>query len=296
MIKLEDSLVNASYFDEISSKKVVFFSGKGGVGKSALASASALLCHKKGKKVFLVSWNPFDYQARPLPYSQLGIHHLVVNGPDCFKEYAKGILKIEKLVNIIFDSKLMNTFTSAAPGLSEAVIAGKIWDVSDKNPDSIVIVDLPASGHAFSFFSSPIGLKKLFKMGLVHREIERICGMYFSPTTSVQFVTLPEEMPISETLEFRKKLSLQGGFHFAPILINQTLPQLPGQAPLAESLAQLGKKERELFTLFETLQQQEEEAVSALKNNQLEYRKIPRLSCPEWLTTIEAISEELAKL
>ena len=187
------------------------------MGKSALASATALLCQRKNKKVFLVSWNPFDVRARILPFETLGIHHLVLDGPQCFKEYAMGIFKFEKVVETLVQNKVVTTFIQAAPGLSEAVIAGKIWDLTQKNPDAIVLVDLPATGHAFSFFSSPIGLRKLFKMGLVHREIERICEMFFSSQSLVQLVTLPEELPLTETLEFQKKLSAIGTFQFAPV-------------------------------------------------------------------------------
>ncbi|MFM8269513.1 MAG: ArsA-related P-loop ATPase [Pseudomonadota bacterium] len=286
--------MKVSYLDEILSKKVVFFTGKGGVGKSAVASASALFGQRHGKTVYLVSWNPFDQQARPLPYHNLGIPHLLLNGTECFREYAMGILKFEKIVNLIIDNKVVNTFISVAPGLSETVIAGKIWDLSDKNPNALILVDLPASGHALSFFSSPLGLRRLFKMGLVHREIERICEMMLSPTTAIQLVSLPEELPVTETLELKKKLLLLGNFHFNAIFLNQCLPAFPG-TPFTdqEAQSQLEGKSFELFHQYTALQQQESDALSVLNQTGLSVRKIPRLSCPEWITTVEAISEIL---
>lgn len=286
-----------TYADEILSKKVVFFSGKGGVGKSAVASATALLGQRHGKSVFLVSWNPFDQQARPLPYDRLGIPHLILNGTDCFREYALGILKFEKVVNLVLDNKVVNTFISAAPGLSETVIAGKIWDLQDKNPDALILVDLPASGHALSFFSSPLGLRKLFRMGLVHREIERICEMMLSPSTLIQLVSLPEELPVTETLELKNKLLALGAFHFDSVFLNQCLPTFPGRAlTKEESNNFLEGKSRELFAQYQTLIEQESDALSALKQSGLGIRKIPRLICPEWITTVEAISECLEHL
>jgi len=287
-------MVKPSYLEEIISRKVVFFTGKGGVGKSAIASATALLAQRHGKAAFLVSWNPFDQQARPLPYQTLGIPHLLLSGPDCFREYALNILKFEKVVNLVLENKVVNTFISAAPGLTEAVIAGKIWDLSQKNPDAVVLVDLPASGHAVSFFSSPLGLRKLFRMGLVHREIERICEMMLSPSTLIQLLSIPEELSVSETLELKKKLLSLGEFNFSPIFLNQCLPEFPGK-PLSKENAKsaLSGKTHELFNYYSTLLEQESDAFSVLQQAGLGIRKLSRLSCPEWITTVEAISEAL---
>lgn len=289
--------MNHAYFQSVADKKVIFFTGKGGVGKSALASATALLCQRHGKDVFLVSWNPFDYKARPIPFEALGIRHLVLDGPSCFREYLLGIIRFEKLVNLIFDSHVFNTFIAAAPGLTEAVIAGKIWDLTDKHPNAIVLVDLPSSGHTLSFFSSPLGLRRLFKMGLVHREIERICQMYSSPKTLIQFVTLAEELPITETVEFRSKLLEQGTFHCAPILVNQCLPYFSGQAPSEVEIQKSPQPSlRKMVGNYFKLKAQESDALSSLKQSGLTYYTIPRLSNPEWLTTVEGVSKELDKL
>lgn len=286
--------MKSSYLDEIFSKRVIFFTGKGGVGKSALASATALLGQRHGKSVFLISWNPFDQQARPLPYQSLGIPHILLNGTDCFREYALSILKFETVVNLILENKVVRTFVEVAPGLTEAVIAGKIWDLSDKNPEALILVDLPSSGHALSFFSSPLGLRKLFRMGLVHREMERICEMLLSPTTLIQLVSLPEELPVTETLELKTKLISLGTFNFSPIILNQCLPDFPGTALTTESAAnQLNGKALDLFNQYKNLREQEQDALKVLEQSGLTIRKLPRLSCPEWITTVEAICESL---
>lgn len=283
--------MNQPYLQSILDKKVLFFSGKGGVGKSALTSATALLCQRYGKKVFLVSWNPFDAPSRSLPYEALGIEQFVLDGPTCFKEYAVGILKFEKLYDLVFENNIFQTFISVSPGLTETVIAGKIWDLTDKHPEALVLVDLPSSGHAYTFFSSPLGLRKLFRLGLVHRELERICEMFLSPTTLLNFVTLPEELPISETLEFKKKLSSLGPFHFGFTFLNQCLPAFSGKVPQE----MLSGPSLNLFNQYQLLTKQEKEASDILQTTGMSPIKIPRLTCPEWITTVEAISEELDK-
>lgn len=289
--------MSASYLETILRKKVVFFTGKGGVGKSALASATALACQKKSKPVFLVSWNPFDVKARSLPYESLGIQHFVLESTQCFREYALTILKFESLVNLIVGNKVVGKFISAAPGLSEAVIAGKIWDLTTHTTDALVLVDLPSSGHAYSFFSSPLGLRKLFKVGLVHREIERICAMYFSPDTAVQLVTLPEELPTTETIELRKKLMGLGAFSFNPLILNQCLPSFAGERIEPQSAKHsLSKEDLNLVRHFDFLFQQQQEAEKELRSHQIPFLEIPKLTEPEWITTVEAIAELLRTL
>ncbi|NDC26158.1 MAG: hypothetical protein EBZ49_18775 [Proteobacteria bacterium] len=279
------------YLHTLLEKKVVFFTGKGGVGKSALTSATAVLCQRQGKKVFLVSWNPFDTHARSFPYSSLGIEHLVLDGPSCFKEYVLGILKFEKIYDLIFENNVFQTFIAASPGLAETVIAGKIWDLMDKNPQALILVDLPASGHAFTFFSSPLGLRKLFRMGLVHREIERICEMFLSSSTLLNFVTLPEELPLSETLEFKNKLAKLGKINMGFFLLNQCLPQLPGREPVEP----LNNDDQLLLQQYRSYLDQELRAEELLQSAELPQIKLPRLSCPEWITTVEALSRELER-
>lgn len=276
---------------------MVFFTGKGGVGKSALASATALACQKKNKTVFLVSWNPFDTKARSLPYESLGIQHFVLESTQCFKEYALTILKFKSIVDLLVGNKIVSKFISAAPGLSEAVIAGKIWDLTTHAADALVLVDLPSSGHAYSFFSSPLGLRKLFKVGLVHREIERICGMYFSPETAIQLVTLPEELPTTETIELRKKLMGLGSFNFNPLVLNQCLPSFPGERLEPQSAKNgLSPEDLNLVRHFDFLNQQQQEAEKELSSHHIPFLEIPKLTEPEWITTVESIAEHLRTL
>lgn len=284
--------------ETLSQKQVLFFTGKGGVGKSAIACASALLAQRLGRKVFLISWNPFDTQARHYPFSSLGITQLVVDGPSCFKEYARGILKLEKMVDWVLDHKIISAFVSAAPGLSETVIAGKVWDLTDKFPDALVLVDLPSSGHAYSFFSSPIALRRLFRMGIVHREIERICALFQSEKTAIQLVSLPEELPVQETIEFISKIKLLGEFHFTPIFLNQCLPSELTEVSEAElkEVSSQNQQTKELVVRFQILQEQEETALQTFSSQDLNTLKIPRLTTPEWITTVESISQILGGL
>jgi hypothetical protein len=95
-------------------------------------------------------------------------------------------------------------------------------------------------------------------------------------------------------LELKKKLLSLGEFNFSPLFLNQCLPDFPGTPPTKEAAESgLSGQAQELYKHYATLLEQESDAVSVLGNAGLEIRKLPRLSCPEWITTVEAISEAL---
>ena len=127
---------------------MIFFTGKGGTGKTTLAWATALACQRNGLKVAVASWNKYEDEISSTPVQDSNIRWVPLETFSAFKEYALGIVRFEKLYQAVFDNEILKAFIQAAPGLSETVIAGKIWDLWDKKKQDLIIVDLPSSGHA----------------------------------------------------------------------------------------------------------------------------------------------------
>lgn len=216
-----------SFLDDCLNRRIIFFTGKGGVGKSTLSWATALAASRRGLDVAVASWNPYDEQTRP-PLDEFGrITYYPLETLSAFKEYVVKILKFETIYDTVFDNPILKTFLRAAPGLSETVLAGKIWNMADRKDHDLIIVDLPSSGHAYSFFQSPHGVQKVFGMGFVRREAERICQLFESSACRIDLVTLPEELPVAECAELKLKLSSIAPFRFGFLHLNQTLPEIP---------------------------------------------------------------------
>ncbi|MCB0404625.1 MAG: ArsA family ATPase [Bdellovibrionales bacterium] len=215
---------SVSYLSDCLDKKVIFFTGKGGVGKSSLAWATARLAQNHGKKVATVSWSPFDKetQAPPSP----NIDWVRIETLAAFREYALQIIKFDKLFDMVFDNHVFKTFIKAAPGLAETVAAGKLWDLYEKEIYDLLVVDLPSSGHAVSFFQSPKGINKLFRTGFIHKDSEHILEMFEAPTTRIDLVTLPEELPVVECRQLKQELEQVLPFHLGYLHFNQCTPEL----------------------------------------------------------------------
>lgn len=282
-----------TYLQDCLDRRLILFTGKGGVGKSAVAWATALLLQQAGKKVLFCSWDPFENKDHK-PFFQIpGIETLSLEALECFKEYVLQVLKFERIYDAIFANKVLRTFVQAAPGLSETVVAGKIWQLFDQGSQDTLIVDLPASGHAFSFFQSPLGVKKLFGLGFVHKETGKIAEMFQHPQTRLDFVAIPEEMSLTETQEFHAKLKELHPFTFGYLHVNQCTPNF--ECPEEDLIKTLPKEAVQVMERFQIQRNREQEALETVVNFPLRRFSIPKYGTESAVTTIERIAEVLGR-
>src|SRR5882757_142912 len=119
----------------LDGKKLVFVTGKGGVGKSVCAAAIAWGEARKGRKVCLFelgnqSFYESFFETRGISYEPSEviprIHISLLNAENSLREYVLHYLKVPKLYDILFQNKIMKTFLNAAPALAELAIMGKL--------------------------------------------------------------------------------------------------------------------------------------------------------------------------
>jgi anion-transporting ArsA/GET3 family ATPase len=218
-------------------RKLLFVVGKGGVGKSTVATALALAAVARKKRVLLVGLD-FDDRSRSIagmrpaegaePVEALpGLFRLNVDGRTALEEYLHLIIPVRRVLRAVFESKVYQYFVAAAPGLKELMAIGKVWYEVDRGRWDLVIVDSPATGHALQYLRMPKAAYEAFDTGLVHREAKRVWGLLSDPAaTAVAVVTLAEDLPVSETIsmcnQVRDDLKMPPGalfvnrFHQAP--------------------------------------------------------------------------------
>lgn len=227
----------ASFLNDTLSRKLIFFSGKGGVGKTSLVWATARLLQEKRRKCLVASWDPFGgTEATASQVEQ--VDTLALDALTCFREYALLTLKFEKLYDLVFDNHVLRAFVTTAPGVSDGVIAGKLWNLAAHGDYDHVLVDLPSTGHTVSFFKSPLGISQIFKRGFVHREATEILNFYQGPETRLDLITLPEELPLTECRQLKRDLSSALPLPFGFLHFNQLTPRfsLPSAPEISISL------------------------------------------------------------
>jgi anion-transporting ArsA/GET3 family ATPase len=208
-------------------KRLIVVTGKGGVGKTTVAAALGLAAARTGKRVVLCEVAARDRMSRLVPE----LTTVFVNPDQAKREWLRYQLKSRTLAGVLGGSSLFQYLTAAAPGLSELVTIGKVWDLAQLEPRAggptydLAIVDAPATGHGLAMLRAPSTYANIARVGPVGRHAERIDAFLRDPRqTGVLAVALPEEMPVNETVEFERALDRELGIAIDAILVNAVHP------------------------------------------------------------------------
>ncbi len=229
-------------------KRLLIFTGKGGVGKSTVAAAAAVAAARRGTRVLIVEIGEqeripsiFESPARAgyggarvytgrTPGSA-PIWSMCITARETLHEFAVRSMKFEMLYEAVFENRAMRYFTAAAPGLDELTILGKIEflhresRVSSKGPAfDLMIFDAPATGHGLALFGVPKTAMSMTQRGPLHAKAERMWRLLSDPArTAVNIVTLPEEMPVSEAIDLHEAAT-ELGLPRGKVVVNGVYP------------------------------------------------------------------------
>ena len=131
-------------------------------------------------------------------------------------------------------ARIFDYVAAAAPGVRELLIIGKIgWEVRH-GPWDEVIVDAPATGHVVELLTAPEAMATVVPGGPLAAQTGWLTEVLAAPTTGVVLVTLPEELPVTETGELLERLRTETGTATAGLVVNRA-PATLTAAGLAEA-------------------------------------------------------------
>jgi anion-transporting ArsA/GET3 family ATPase len=235
----------------LSDKRILFVSGKGGVGKSLVAAGLAKELADSGKRVLLAEIGETSYYRdfwglkaeithSPIKHPTERFDLALWSGETSLREYVLFYLKMERLYNLFFENKVMRALVNVAPGLSEIAILGKITSgirkVGPPMNYDVIVVDSYATGHALALLEAPKGMMEAIKFGpMGHHSREMNQVIRDETKMSYLVVTLLEELPVTESIEFRDKLKLE--FGVSPIIVANKVMKAPvNESEIAESV------------------------------------------------------------
>lgn len=220
--------------DRLLSRRLLFLSGKGGVGKSVVGAALALCAQRRGRRTCLV-----EIEA-PLPAARLlggqpgsspiapvevrpGLFTINLEPTAVMEEYVRRTLHVELFVRKILQSPIYQRFYAAAPGLPELMLLGKIMDLTtERHAFDLVIVDAPSTGHGLSFLKVPAAASTAIPIGPVGNAARRIVAqLQDASRTALAVVAIPEEMAVVEGLEFLEQARDEVGISAEAVILNQ---------------------------------------------------------------------------
>jgi anion-transporting ArsA/GET3 family ATPase len=192
-----------------------------------MSAALGLAAARRGKRVVVCEVAEQDR----LPDLNPGITTVSVDPEQAKREWLRYQLKSRTLSGLLGGSGLFQYLTAAAPGLTELVTMGKVWDLAQLEPRAggqaydLAIVDAPATGHGLAMLRAPSTYASIARVGPVGRHADRIDTFIRDPAqTGVLTVALPEEMPVNETVEFELALRRELGMAVDAIVVNAVHP------------------------------------------------------------------------
>jgi anion-transporting ArsA/GET3 family ATPase len=192
-------------------RRLVIVSGKGGVGKSAVASGLALLGQRHGLRILAVEMEtggglsahfgtgPLEFNPREV---RPGLHAMEMVRSDALLEYLSLQLRLPGISRFGAVARAFDALATAAPAVREIVTIGKIlWEVREDRWD-LVVVDAAPTGQIASYLRAPASISELVATGRIRSQAEWMAETLADPDmTQLVLVTLPEELPSAETLE-----------------------------------------------------------------------------------------------
>src|SRR5213080_2190745 len=222
-------------------RRLLFFTGKGGVGKSTVTAATAVLAADQGKKVLLVEVDAKNnltdlFEHAPVGFEPRQVHPGVfamqMDTESSLREYLKVQAKVPVFGRIGPMARAFDFVATAAPGVKEILTVGKIcWELRESLEGradwDLIVVDAAATGHVIGQLDAPRAIQELVSVGMVREQTDWMVELLSdSSVTSLNVVATPEEMPVNETIELVQKARVELTVPLGAVVVNRVLPEL----------------------------------------------------------------------
>lgn len=217
----------------ILDRSLLIVTGKGGVGKSAIAAAAALHAAKHGRRVLVVGMTDPVGLATHLRVGHLGpepvrvrpgLHALAIDPALALDEYLRLRIKVPRLGIM---TRAFGVLADTVPGIRDTVVIGKVLYEATRPEWDVVVADAPATGQILSYLRAPATIESLVPGGRVREQAAWMREILTDPaSTGLLIATTPEELPVAETRETLAAVAAEDLATVAGVVANRVVPPL----------------------------------------------------------------------
>jgi anion-transporting ArsA/GET3 family ATPase len=237
-------------------RRLIFITGKGGVGKSTVAVALGLLAARRGLRTIVAELasqervqRAFDHRGAHFRELELapGLFTISIDPQHAMEEYLR--IKTGRLGQALGSTRIFQAFAMATPGMRELLSIGKVWELAQLErpthaaPYDLVIVDSAATGHGVGLLRTPRTFAEIARVGPIARQGGRIADTIANRAfTGVVAVATAEEMPVNETFSLRDALRDEQ-LKLDAVIVNERYPARFTDEEIAELMLALDRTE-----------------------------------------------------
>ncbi len=226
---------------DLLNRRLLFFTGKGGVGKSTVTAATALLAAERGKRVLLVEVDAKGnltalFEHAPVGFEPRevfpGVFAMQMDTEASLREYLKVQAHVPVFGRLGPLARAFDFVANAAPGVKEILTVGKVcWELREslegRAPWDLIVVDAAATGHVVGQLDAPRAIQELVQVGPVRNQTDWMVELLADPSlTALNVVTAPEEMPVNETIDLVARARTELAVPLGAVIVNRVLPAL----------------------------------------------------------------------
>jgi arsenite-transporting ATPase len=206
-----------------SGKKIIFTMGKGGVGKTTIASEIAKGLVAKGLKVHLTTTDPanhLDFVAHEM--TNLSTSH--IDEKEVLKDYQKAVLEKARETMSEEDVKYIEE-DLRSPCTQEIAVFRAFAEIVDKADNEVVVIDTAPTGHTLLLLESTQSYSKEISRsnGEIPESVYKLLPrLKNEKETEVVIVTLAETTPVFEAIRLHEDLQ-RADIHSKWWVVNQSL-------------------------------------------------------------------------
>jgi len=205
-----------------NNRKVIFTMGKGGVGKTTIASSVALKLSKLGKKVYLATTDPADH-IKFMIDSSSGISMSHIDEKEELKKYQDEILENARKTMSEDDVAYIEE-DLRSPCTQEIAVFRAFAELVEKADDEIVVIDTAPTGHTLLLLDSTLSYHQEVQrtQGQIPESVKNLLPRLRGEETEVLIVSLAEATPFYEASRLEEDLT-RASIHTNWWIVNSSL-------------------------------------------------------------------------